>query len=71
MMHYFILFIKSLLNLKQSTKDFSKNILTKLNSFERKTLIYFILIVLVQIASNLAILKCLEVGFHWPYLFQF
>ena len=52
------------------SKSITKPIQAQLNRIEKKFTILFIIISIVQFLGFIAILSCLENGFHWAYLFK-
>lgn len=49
---------------------FLSDLSEKLNQVERKTFIYFLILISTEIIGFIIILEALELGFHWKYLLQ-
>lgn len=74
MLSYLVSLLKklfSLPNLDDISKSVSKPINIQLNQLDKKFTILFIIICIFQALGFIAILSCLEDGFHWKYLFKF
>lgn len=57
-------------DLNKIGEGFSKSINQKLTLMEKKILIYFLILLFIQILGFMFVYGCLESGFHWKYLFQ-
>ena len=74
MFSYFLSLLKNLFNLPnldEISKSVSKPISIQLKQIDKKFTVLLLMISLFQILGFIAILSCLENGFHWAYLFKF
>ena len=73
MLAYVLSLLKKLFNfpdLNDVTAGITKPIRIQLLQLEKKLIIYFLIVIAVQILGFIVILSCLENGFHWKYLFR-
>lgn len=73
MIAYLLSLLKRLFNfpdLNDLSKAISKPISVQIKQLDRKFTILFVVITVFQILGFIAILSCLENGFHWSYLFK-
>jgi hypothetical protein len=73
MLAYVLSLLKKLFNfpdLGDITAGISKPIRIQLIQIEKKLTIFLLVIIALQVMGFIAILSCLENGFHWKYLFK-